>query len=332
MDDLQAKFVHSHPSGALPPLRSPAEDAADGLQARGAILTLERLRQAEMGSKPGPPSEGITRPAANHYSFALREGAAPHYMPATVPPVAGDAAVLLEASLSTTRQSSSVQLRASGLSRSSSAKQMAEVPEDDAAAAAPAIAAPDDAPNMSGSALLNNAHVRRVESGLAPHPRARPFGQQWHAPLPLQQERIRYGQNYAVRWRAARDSVPRRPHGAAAASASVVSCRGAPLDMDRFVHADIGLPPSVVATGYEDRGCCPHRMTTALPNHLGGAAISMSMSAPAARDAAADAEQRARGEFEASLALQRDADDAAEALGARRAAQARARRLSPPPA
>ena len=295
--DMESQYVHWDPSHSVraPAASAPASPAGFSLEARGGKVS--DMKRAQLGLEL-PPSSSMKRPAVitrtplSPAAFGRRGGASPRYMPASLPPSAAmiasskfgastaavpEAAAKGEGPLPSPPAASprspvsptspTSPTAEAGLPRAQSSPSLQLRRQQIVALTAPYAA--EIALLTSGRTLGLGEHLKRIESGLAPHPRALAQGVP-PKPVPnLKQKRMQYGRVYVLRWKELQESRQSSPPKTA--DPLVL---GSPLDIERFLNAEQGLAPSSQSRAKMDSGCCSHGLSLVLPNHFGGAARS----------------------------------------------------------
>ena len=296
--DMESQYVHWVPSHSVraPAASAPASPAGFSLEARGGKVS--DMKRAQLGLEL-PLSSSMKRPAVitrtplSPAAFGRRGGASPRYMPASVPPSVDWTTMIASSKLA--GASTAVAPEAAAKGEGPLPSPAAASPRSPASPTSPAAEAglprAQSSPSLqlrrqqidaltapfaaelalltSGRTLGLGEHLKRIESGLAPHPRALAQGVP-PKPVPnLKQKRMQYGRVYVHRWKELQES--RQSSAPKTADPLVL---GSPLDIERFLNAEQGLAPSSQSRAQMDSGCCSHGLSLVLPNHFGGAARS----------------------------------------------------------
>ena len=229
------------------PTAAAAAAEAEGLLLLGAATTLEKIRASEMGQKPRR-SRTITQLGDERSGYNQR-GSEPRRMPSgkhtsiLVPP--GSPATDWEH-----HPQQQQQQPAGGASTTSAGLAVVST----AAAAAEAAARDPNGMLAFGLRLDSRERAMRADIGLPLGATSRPYKAKAYASLPEQQLHMKYGGNFATRYRAGQGATatPERLMEAAAEAAAVATgkggVRGSGLDILSFVHVEHGLQPKDQST------------------------------------------------------------------------------------
>ena len=244
-DELpQAKFEHELPWCMVPP-----RARSDCVHAHASSISSSwDLRRVESNAKSSV-GKVVTRSASSFAAFTGPDGAGSHRMPPSRHSCSGSPGA------------------APSDSSPSPRAYVCQMPKTDTAQSLVKEGEAGQHSLMSSGRALQKEQLQRAETGLAPHRAASTHSLQRQS-LPLSRLHLCNGQTYATRWRTARAATPKRARSATALT-------GSALDIQRFVHAELGLPPNALATEYEDVGCCVHALHPVLPRHFGGAAVAL---------------------------------------------------------